>query len=248
MRTVLTLLLLLASAWPAAAAELRLLTAGAYKGVALRLVADFEKRTGHTVKVENDTAGGVARRAEAGEAFDVFVLPPARLGPLLGSRLLDGSARPLARSGIGVAVRAGSPLPDLSSVEAWKQAVLAAPRIAYIDPAAGGTSGIYLAQLFERLGMAEALKDRSVLVKGGLVAERVASGEATLAMQQISELLAVPGVVVAGPLPAEVQSYTVYAGAVGAATPQRAAAEALLAALADPANAAVLKTFGLDPP
>ena len=248
MRFLLTLLLGLAACWPAAAAEVRVLTAGAYKGVATRIAADFEKRTGHKVVIKNDTAGGVARRIEAGEAFDVVVMPPARMAPLLGNRLESSSAKPLARSGIGVAIKPGTPAPDLSSVESWKQALLAAPSIAYVDPASGGTSGVYLAGLFERMGIADQLRGKTVLVKGGLVAEKLVSGEAALAMQQISELMAVPGVIVVGPLPLDAQSYTIYAGAISAAASDRAAAEALMLAFSDPATFPVLQKLGLDAP
>jgi len=248
MRVLLIALFALAAIAPASAADLKLLTAGAFKSVALELVPEFEKKSGHKVTVENDTAGGLARRIAGGEYFDVVVLPPAALAPLLGSKAVESSAKPLARVGIGVAIKQGAPVPDISSVDAFKQTLLAARAIAYTDPASGGTAGIYLAKLFEKMGIAEQLKPKSVLVKGGLAAEKIVSGEAEIAMQPASELLAVPGVVFVGPIPLEVQTYIIYAGAVSAAARDQGAADALLAALHGPDKAALLKKKGMELP
>ncbi len=248
MRALFSLLLLLAGITPAAAADLKLLTAGAYKPAALEIVAAFEKKTGHKVTIENDTAGGVSRRVAAGEYFDLVVIPPLVLGPFLGNRIDESSAKAVARSGIGVAVKQGAAQPDLSTVDSWKQALLAARAIAYVDPASGGSSGIYLAHLFEKLGIAQQLKAKTVLVKGGLVAEKVANGEAEIGLQQTSELMAVPGVVVVGPIPLEVQHYTLYSAGISVATRSRAASDQLLLALADPGNLKILHSKGLEGP
>jgi len=248
MRFILAFLCLLSGIGSAAAADLKLLTAGAYKPVALELAAEFEKKTGHKVTVENDTAGGLARRVADGEYFDVVVMPPARLGPLLGSRIVESSAKALARVGIGVGIKQGAPVPDISDVEAFKKTLLSARAVAYIDPAAGGSSGIYLAKLFEKLGIAEQLKAKSVLVPGGLVAERVVDGQADIALHQISEILAVPGAALVGPIPLEVQYYTPYSGGVSTGSRNRAAADAFLLALADPSNLPLLKKKGMDGP
>ena len=248
MRIVLVALCLLAGLGSAAAADLKLLTAGAYKPVALELVPEFEKRTGHKVTVENDTAGGLARRVAAGEYFDVVVMPPGRMGPLLGNRLVESSAKVLARVGIGVAVKQGAPVPDISSVEAFKKTLLAARAIAYTDPASGGTAGTYLANLFEKMGIAAELKPKTVLVKGGYSAEKIVTGEAEIALQPTSELLAVPGTMLVGPIPLEVQHYIAYSGGVSAASRNPAAAEALLLMLADPSNLPLLKKKGMDEP
>src|SRR5215813_10358469 len=109
MRILLAVLLVVVAALPAMADDLKLLTAGAYKSAALELVPDFEKRTGHKVTIENDTAGAIARRIAGGEAVDVVVIPPAAMAPLLGSKLIESSAKPLARVGIGVAIKQGAP-------------------------------------------------------------------------------------------------------------------------------------------
>jgi molybdate transport system substrate-binding protein len=248
MRIILAVLCLLAGLGTATAADLKLLTAGAFKPAALELVPEFEKRTGHKVTIENDTAGNVGKRVGSGEYFDVVVMPPLVLGPYLGSRIVESSAKALARAGIGVAIKQGAPVPDISTVDAFKKSLLAARAVAYTDPASGGTAGTYLAHLFEKMGIAAELKPKSVLVKGGLAAEKLITGEAEIALQPSSELLAVPGAVLVGPIPLEVQHYIPYSGGVSAASRNRAAADELLLMLADPKNLPILKKKGLDEP
>ena len=248
MRILLTILLAAVAISPAIAADLKLLTAGAYKSAALELVPEFEKKTGHKVTIENDTAGALARRVAAGESFDVVVMPPAAMAPLLGSKLIESSAKPLARVGIGVAIKQGAPVPDISTVEAWKKSLLAARAIAYTDPASGGTAGTYLANLFEKMGIAAELKPKTVLVKGGLAGEKLLTGEADIAMQPSSELLAVPGTVLVGPIPLDVQTYILYSGAVSIGARDQAAADALLRALWGPGKEDILKKKGMELP
>ena len=248
MRTLLTLFCFLAGIGGAAADELKLLTAGAFKPVAQEIIPAFEKRTGHKVTIENDTAGNLAKRVGAGEYFDVVVMPPMLLGAFLGNRVVESSAKELARSGIGVAVKQGAPQPDIGTTDSFKSALLAARAVAYIDPASGGSSGVYLDKLFEKLGIAAQIKAKAVLVRGGLVAEKVANGEADIGLQQKSELMGVPGAVLVGPLPLMLQYYTPYSCAVSVASRNRAAADALLLELADPKNLPILKQKGLDEP
>lgn len=242
-------LLLAAFAWlalPALAADLKVLTAGAYKPVLLALAPAFERAGGHRLVVDNDTAGGLQKRVAGGEAFDLLVVTPAALANLAAQ--VSGTPRPLAKVGIGVAVRRGAPLPDIGSVDAFKRALLAAGAVATVDPAAGGSSGIYLWRWFDQAGIAAALRPKAVLVPGGMSAEKLVSGEAEIAVQQMSELLAVPGAQVVGPVPAEIQNYTVYAGVLSAQTGQAAAAAALLDFLAGPAAREVLAARGMEAP
>jgi molybdate transport system substrate-binding protein len=231
----------------AAAAEIKVLTAGAFKQVLVAVQPDFERRTGHKLQVDNDTAGALQRRIAGGEAFDVVVSSPASLQPLRqAGRIADAAPRPLARVGIGVAVKAGSPAPKIATVDDFRQALQDAKSVAMIDPAAGGSSGVYLTQLFERWGIAQQVRAKAVLVPGGLVAERLVDGRADLALHQISEILAVPGATLVGPLPAEIQNYTVYAGAVAAQPRDAAAVRELLDALASPAIEPVLRDKGME--
>ena len=232
----------------AAAAEIKVLTAGAFKQVLLALVPDFEKTTGHKVTVENDTVGALSKRIEGGEAFDLAVLTPAAVNELsVKGKFVAGSRQGLARVGVGVVVKEGAPKPDIGSVEAFKQALRAAKSVAYIDPAAGGSSGIYVAGLLDKLGLAAEVKPKAKLIHGGAVAEHIARGEAELGIHQISEILPVKGITLVGPLPAEIQNYTVYAAGLGANGKETEAARALLKTLSGSAAAAVLKAKGMEP-
>ena len=249
----LRLLAVLALAWAAAhaasAAEIKILTAGAFKPVVLALAPEFEQRSGHKLVVDNDTAGALVRRINGGETFDLVVLTPGALTELAkAGKVAAGATQPLARVAIGVAIKQGGVVPDIGSVAAFRQTLLNASAVAYIDPAAGGSSGIYLSALFERLGIASQIAAKAVLVPGGLVAQRVVTGQADIAIHQISEILAVSGATLVGPLPAEIQNYTVYAGAVSASARDTAAAQAFLAVLASPAAKAVLREKGMEAP
>ena len=229
------------------AAEIKVLTAGAFKPVVTEVVAAFEKQSGHKVTVENDTAGALVKRISGGEAFDLVVLTPGALDELTKSgKIATGSTARLARVAIGAAVKRGAPLPDISTVAAFQSTLLAARAVAYIDPAAGGSSGIYLTQLFEKMGIADRIKPKAVLVPGGLVALRLVNDQADLAIHQISEILAVPGAVLVGPIPAEIQNYTVYAGGLSASAKEADAARALLTALKSDSARDIMKAKGLE--
>jgi molybdate transport system substrate-binding protein len=250
MRLLPTLLLptLALTASLARADTIKVLTTGAFKQVVVALVPAFEARTGHKVEVQNDTAGALSKRIAAGESFDVLVLTPAGLKTLAtAGKVTADSVAPLAKVAIGVAVKAGAPQPAMSSVEDFRQAVLAARKVAYIDPAAGGSSGIYLDGLFQRMGIAEAVRAKAVLVPGGLVANRLVSGEADLAIHQISEILPVAGAQLVGPLPEAIQNYTTYAGAVSAASRHPQAALAFLATLSGAEAAQTIRAKGMLP-
>jgi molybdate transport system substrate-binding protein len=231
----------------AAGAEIKVLTAGAFKQVLLALLPDFERTSGHKVMVQNDTVGALTKRIAGGEAFDLAVLTPKAVDDLAKEgKFAAGSRANLARVGVGVVVKDGTPKPDIGSVAAFKQALLAAKSVAYIDPAAGGSSGIYVAGLLDKLGIAAEVKPKAKLIPGGAVAEHVAKGEAELGIHQISEILPVKGVTLVGPLPAEIQNYTVYAAGIGAHAKESDAAKALIKALSGPAAAEVLKSKGME--
>jgi molybdate transport system substrate-binding protein len=228
--TVLSLLIaafaILAGAGSAAAAEIKVLTAGAMRGVVDALLPAFEKATGHKVTLDNATAGVLAKRIGDDEAFDLAIITPSVIDALVAKGKISAPRVDLAKVGIGVAVKDGAPAPDIATVEAFKAALLAAKSVAYIDPKAGGSSGIYFDGLIDRLG----------------------SGEAELAVHQISEILPVKGVRLVGPLPAEIQNTTVYAAGLGAAAKEPVAAKALLDHLAGAPAAAVLSAKGMEKP
>ena len=237
----------LALSHAAAAAEVKVLTAGAMKEVILALVPEFERATGHKVILDNDTAGALSRRIEGGEAVDLAVITPPVIDGLIGKGKLAPGRTDLATVGIGVAVKEGAPLPDISSVDAFKRLLLAAKSVAQVDPASGGTSGIYLAGLYQRLGIADQIKPKLVLVRGGSSAPLVAKGAAEIAIQQISEIIAVAGVAFAGPLPREIQNLTTYSAALGADAKNPEAAKTLIALLRGAPAATLLRSKGMEP-
>jgi molybdate transport system substrate-binding protein len=231
------------------ATEIKVLTAGAYKQVIVDVTPQFEKQTGHKLVIQNDTVGALVKRIDGGEAFDVVVVTPAALDYLMKKgKVVDGARAELARVGVGVMVKEGTPKPDVSSVEAFKKAVLDAKTVAYIDPASGGSSGIYVDRLLQKLGIAEQVKPKVRLKKGGHVSDYVLSGEAELGIHQISEIVTVKGLTLVGPLPAEIQNYTTYAGGLGVAARDAEAAKVLVRFLAGGATAPVLKSRGMGAP
>jgi molybdate transport system substrate-binding protein len=232
---------------PARAADITVLTAGAFKPVAAALIPAFEACTGDKVILRNDTVGALLRRINAGEHFDVVLMSPAGLNELK-DKIVPGSSTRLAKVGIGVAVKAGTPKPDIGSVAAFKATMLNAPSVAYIDPKSGGSSGVTIARLFQTLGIADAMAPKSVLVNGGLAAEAVADGRAAIVVHQISEIISVPGVALVGPLPPEIQSETTYAGAIASDSAVPDAAWAFLTTLTGAAAHAVLIEKGMMPP
>jgi molybdate transport system substrate-binding protein len=249
MRLLLVLFLSFVTAGNALGANIKLLTTGAPKPALQDLIPIFEKQSGHKVTMVNDTAGAVLQRIKDGEKFDVVINTQKALDTLsdLGVVTME-SVVPLARVGIGVAVPLSAPQPNLFSVDAFRQTLLSAHAIAYMDPTTGATSGIYLKGLFQSLGIATQVERKTVLVRDGSSALRVARGDADIALQQASELKMVPGVRVAGMLPPPIQSWTIYAGGVSAKSEQRDAALALLSALSDPGVEPVLKRRGLELP
>src|SRR5688572_26066950 len=200
---------------PAAAAEVKVLTAGAMKQVVLALQPEFEKQ-GHKLVVDNDTAGALQKRIEGGEAFDLAVITPGVLDQLATKgKVAPDTKKVLSRVAIGVMVRPGTKLPDISSVDAFKRALIEAKTVAYIDPASGGSSGIYLDKLFEKMGIADQVRAKAKLKRGGYVADLLVSGEAEFGIHQISEIIPVKEVTLVGPLPREIQNYTTYAAGIG---------------------------------
>jgi molybdate transport system substrate-binding protein len=233
----------------ARAAEIKLLCPGAMRSVVSELVAKFESDTGHKVALESATAGALARRIGEGAAFDVAIITPALLDELTtAGKLVRGSRVDLAKVGMGLAVKEGAALPDIATVDAFKRVLLAAKSVAYIDPQAGGSSGIYFDKLLDRLGIGEQIRAKAKLRQGGYVAELVANGEAELAVHQISEIVPVKGVVLAGALPMEIQNTTVYAAAIGPTATDASLAKSLVSYLAGPNAAPILKRKGMEKP
>jgi molybdate transport system substrate-binding protein len=248
MRFVLTLILVLA-AIPAWAAELRMLGTGASRAIIEGMARQFEQTTGNRIVLVTDTAGGAARRVLSGEAYDVIMIVPAAIDDLIArGHVVAGTRRDIASVGVGVGVREGEARPDISTVEAFVAALRAAPRIAYVDPAAGATSGIYFRNWLERNGLAAEMAPKTRLQAGGYVAELVAKGEADLVVHQISEILPVKGVAMIGPLPAAIQLITTYSAGLAANARDPALARAFLDHMAGAAAGEIIRAAGMERP
>ncbi len=232
----------------AAAADLKVLTAGAFKQIVVALAPQFEQQTGHKLIIENETVGALVKKIENGEAFDVTFLSPGAVDELTKKgKIADGSRVNIARVGVGVMVKEGAPKPDIGTVDAFRRTVLAAKSVAYIDPASGGSSGIYVAKLLDELGIAGEVKPKAKLKQGGYVADLIESGEAELGIHQISEIVPHKGVTLVGPLPKEIQNYTTYAAGIASAAKDKEAAVALVKFLSGPRTAEILKSKGMEP-
>jgi molybdate transport system substrate-binding protein len=211
-------------------------------------VPEFEHQTGNHVVMETATAGALAKQIQEGEKFDVVISSNSVIATLGRSSLVfPDSPTPLAQVGIGVCVKAGTTPPDISTVDAFKRTLLTAKSVAYIDPASGGSSGIYLDQLFVKLGIADQIRPKAKLKQGGTVADLVATGEVELGFQQISELISAKGVTLVGPLPPEIQNLTGYTAAISSKSGNVTAAQALLHWLSGPQSAPILRAKGMTP-
>jgi molybdate transport system substrate-binding protein len=211
------------------------------------LFADFTRATGHAVMASYGTVGAIGERFKAGEAADLLILSPSMLAAL-GDSLVTGGVTEVARAGLAVAIRAGASAPDLSTPSAFKAALLAARSLSYSDPKAGGSAAAYFATLLERLGIAPDVNAKAALGRNGHhVAELVADGTAELGISFLSELVAIKGATIAGPLPADLQNYTVYAAAVAVASRESEGARALMAWIRRPEADATWRAAGLEP-
>jgi len=239
-------LALLTQGGAADAAEIKVVASVGVKAVLEELAPQFERAGEHKVKITFGTAVPLKRQIDAGESFDVVILTPALVEDLAkGGKIAPGTASNVAKAGIGVAIRAGAPKPDIGTPDAFKRALVNAKSIAYSKE---GQSGTAMARLIERLGLAEELKARTVLeTRSGKVAANVVEGKAELAFTLLSEILPIAGAEVAGMLPAELQSYVVFTAGVGAGAANPQAAKAFIDFLKAPAALPVLKAKGMEP-
>jgi molybdate transport system substrate-binding protein len=230
----------------AQATPVRVLGTGAVAASARDLANAFAARGGREVVLATANAGVAARRLREGEAADLMLNSADQVGRLAADGLLDGTTtRELGRMLIGVAVREGAPRPDISTEAALRAAILAAPTIAHSDPATGATAGTHAARLVERLGLAEQMRPRTLVFPGGGAAvQAVAEGRAALAITQVSEIIAVPGAALVGPLPDSAQLVTPYLGAVATRATDREGAAAFLAFLTGPEGQARFRAAG----
>jgi molybdate transport system substrate-binding protein len=231
----------------ARAAEIKLLCAVALHPAVDVLIPDFEKVSGHKITVAYGTAGAVADRVQSGEAADLVISSVPIIDRLqTQGKVVAGDRAIIAKVGVGAFVRKGAAKPDISSVDAFKRSMLAAKSIAYPDPAGGGASGIYVASLLERLGIAAEMKPKTRLSTLGALYASVANGEVEIGFNQVSEILAQPTIELAGALPQEIQNYTQFVPGIVTGSSQTDAARALVTFLYSPAAKTVLKAKGFE--
>lgn len=225
--------------------ELKVFASNSICAVMAELVPQFERASGHRVALGYDPAKVMLARIGNGETADLVITGSGAIDALVKQgKVLAASRRTLARCRVGVAVLAGKPKPDIGTVEALKGALLRAKSVAYTQE---GASGMHFSGLIERLGIADAVRAKAVRQPGGLIGELVAAGKAEIAIQQIPELMAVPGIELVGPLPAEIQLVTVTSAGIFAGTRQQEAAQSFIDFLSTPAAALVIQAKGLEP-
>ncbi|MDR3564194.1 MAG: substrate-binding domain-containing protein [Negativicutes bacterium] len=203
------------SAGTVLAADLTVFSAGAVSAVMSQLADDFRTKTGHTISFTVGTVGQLKEKIEGGATADiVFVTPDTMEALVKQGKVISDTVVEVGKVGVGVAVREGTPLPDISNEDAFRQVLLNAKSLVYADPAKGASSGIYFATVLQRLGIADEIKDKTTLLPGGFVLNLVAEGKAEIGVQQITEIIPVKGVALVGPLPPGLQKITTYSGAI----------------------------------
>jgi molybdate transport system substrate-binding protein len=235
---------------PAIAADLKVISAGAVRGLIAEIIDDYSRQTGQKFDFTIGTTGQLRNIIASGQHADLIIVSAPLMGELEKTgKLTPGSRAELGRVGIGVTVREGVTAPDVSTPDALKKALIEARSVAYTNPAEGGTSGIYFTGVAERFGIGDEIKKKAVLTRGGREAAiEVAEGRAELAIVFISEAAAVKGVRLAGPLPPTLQDYSAYAAAIPLSSTDPAAARAFIAALTSSAMAERWRHNGFEPP
>lgn len=236
------------SATGAWAAEIKVMSTVALTP-AFHELAPNNEHGGNHLTIVYDTIAALKKRIDGGETADVLILSHPVLQDLeTQGKVARGTIVDIGASYVAVGVRAGAPLPDISTPEKLKAALLATKSISYADPAKGGASGIYIAKVIDRLGITDQMKPKTVLVPNAQAGELVAKGDVEMGVAQASEIAAVPGTQVVGPLPGDLNSRIVFSVAIGSASQNPSAAKSVFELLTNPAGAAVLKSKGMDPP
>jgi molybdate transport system substrate-binding protein len=230
------------------AVEVKMLVGGSMQEPFREIGAAYTKKTGNTIDMTVDTTGALLNKLKAGPADLILVSAPAMAGLVKDNRVMAGTQTDLAKALIGVSVKAGSPLPDISSEDAFKKTILAAKKISYVNPEAGGTSGTYMDGLFKKMGIGDQVRAKVVWgYQGSQVAAAVAKGDADIGITFISEMAPNKGVKIVGPLPAAIQSETVYTAAIPVGAANADAARAFLQMMTGPEGSSAIAHSNLDP-
>ena len=242
-------LFITAQATWADAAEIKVFSTIGIKSVLEELIPKFEKASGHTLNVTWSTAALLTKKVESGEQADALVLIKNNVESLLKEgKIVPGTETLFGRANFAVGVKAGTPKPDISTPEAFKQSLLSTKGLSYSNPASGGASGVYIAKQIEKMGITEQLKGKTKFPpSGGFSGTLLISGDADMAIQSKPELLSVPGVEVVGPLPGDMAFTVVYAAGVQTGAAQADAAKAFVSFLKSPEAQTVFKVKGYDP-
>jgi molybdate transport system substrate-binding protein len=238
------------TAAPASAADVKVIAAGAVRGLIAQIIDDYSRQTGQKFDFTIGTTGQLRDIIASGQHADLVIVSVPLMGELEKTgKLTPGTRSELGRVGIGVVVREGAPVPDVSTSQKLKDTLVAANSIAYTNPAEGGTSGIHFAKVAKDFGIGDAVSKKAVLTKGGREAAiEVAEGRADIAIVFVSEAKAINGVKLAGLLPEAQQDYSAYATAIPASSTDPAAARAFITALTSPAMAERWRVNGFEPP
>jgi molybdate transport system substrate-binding protein len=243
------LAMLVLSVQTAKAAEIKLLCAIALQQLVENLGPKFEGATKHKLTTTIAPLGQALKRLQDGEVYDLVILPQRGVDGLAkDGKVVASTASAIVVTRIGLAVRNGAPKSDISTSEAFKRSMLAAKSVTHGNPAYGGISGAHVVKVFERLGIAQEMKAKTVLLdKAGLAGVLVASGNAEMVIQPIQELVVVPGIEVVGPLPEELQDTVTYQAAIMLNAREREPLDALINYLGTPEAIAVIKAMGMEP-
>jgi len=242
------LLLLWAAGLGAQAAEIKVMATVAFTPTLTELGPKFEAATGNKLVIVYSVIADLKKRIEAGETADVMILSRTALDDLqTQGKVASASIVNLGKSYVAVGVRAGAPKPDISTPDKLMAALLATKSISYADPARGGASGVYFAKVLDKLGIADQMKAKTKLVPGAESGELVAKGEVDMAVAQASEIAAIPGTQVVGPLPGDLNSEITFSAGIGPTAKNPVAAKALIQYIVGPSGAPVMKSKGLDP-
>lgn len=231
-------------------AKLKVMCARSMHKAVEALTRDFTARTGHDVALDFGTVGALQAKIASGESADVMILSKPAIDKLeVAGVLVPGSRADVARTFIAVCVRDGAPLPDIATPEAFERTLRNARTIALSDPGAGGSAGVYLVGMFERMGLSAAIAQKGMLQSSGVeVAKRVVEGKAELGLTLSGEVASVQGAVIAGALPMPLGQDTTYCAAVSAASAAKDAAQAFIAALTAPVTRETWKAAGFERP